>query len=87
MRDTITGADGFLGGVVVGLAAAGVTALVVGAVRRARYSRTEHEQHFIDGVRPPNDVELAAAPTREGNAYPRRLESESFDPPNASQRW
>jgi hypothetical protein len=86
MKDTFASAGGFAAGVLVGVGVAAVAALAIGAVRRARFSHTEH-QHLIDGVHPPRDVELAAAPAREANAFPRRLESESLDAPTTSQRW
>ena len=81
--------EGFLGGVVVGLAAFGVTLLTVGAVRRmlARKNFDEPLPRFIDGVHPPTEVELDTRPPSEANAPVRRLESEMVDFQPLSQRW
>ena len=90
MRSGLHANYGFFGGVAVGLALAGVTLLTVAAVRRARSRRRMASEHvaFIDGVRPPNEVELDVRPAAEANSMAEpRLESEAPDVPILSQRW
>jgi hypothetical protein len=81
----------FLGGVVLGLILGGVTLLSAEAMRRIRARRDRNDQHvpFIDGVHPPNDVELHARPAEEANAHenPPRLVSEIPEFSPLSQRW
>ena len=86
MKHAISSTDGFVAGIVVGLGTAAVAALAIGAVWRRGYARHEHP-HMIDGINPPNDVELALTPAPEGNTTPRRLASESVDVPETTQRW
>ena len=80
----------FLQGIGAGAALAGVALLVVGAVRRARRetaAAAERDKSRIDGVHPPETVELAARPQEEANARRTRLESEGPDAAFAGQRW
>lgn len=89
MRSAIDTYRAFSSGVVVGLAAAGVTFLAVEAARRARRARLYEADRpvVIDGVHAPQSAELNARPAEEGNAATRRLESEAPDIQPFSQRW
>jgi hypothetical protein len=78
----------FFGGLVVGLASAGVAILSFGGIRRIRARRTpEPVRPVIDGARPIDPVKLAARPAEEASMMPPRLESEIEDPEPFSQRW
>lgn len=79
---------GFLGGLAAAVLAAGVTVLIVGAVRRARDRRIVAANTFSADSIAPNAVELDAQPAPEGNASESpRLESEMDDIMLPSQRW
>ncbi|MBX3259861.1 MAG: hypothetical protein KIS78_01415 [Labilithrix sp.] len=57
-------------------------------MRRMRARRSCDRPSFIDGVHPPNDVELDLRPAEEANAAVRpRLESEMPEFSAVSQRW
>jgi hypothetical protein len=75
----------FFQGIGAGIGLAGVALLVVGAVRRRQ--RETASEGTIDGVRPPESVELAARPQEEANTLHVLLESEGPDPVVVSERW
>ena len=79
----------FTSGIAVGLTLAGVALLTLEAARRTLSRRSSTEPvSFIDGVRPPNGVELNVRPAEEANTTdPPRLESEADDFSPISQRW
>ncbi len=81
---------GFIGGFVLALASVGVSLLTLTTVRRVRVRRTVSAETpiGIDSIA-PSSIELSAQPAREGNATPRRLESEieMNDVMVKSQRW
>ena len=80
---------GFMAGIGVGLALAGVTVLTVGAARRTRARNAANDRvPLIDGVHDPAPPELDARPAEEANTLEvPRLESEAPDVPPLSQRW
>ena len=90
MRSEIQLNPGFVAGLGLGLALAGVTVLTVGATRRMRARRMEMQEHvpIIDGVHAPETPALDARPAEEGNTLEiPRLESEAPDVAPTSQRW
>ncbi|MBX3208614.1 MAG: hypothetical protein KF764_26510 [Labilithrix sp.] len=89
MRSDLRENQVFAGGVAVGIVLAGVTFLSVEAVRRLRTRRAcTARVSFIDGVHPPNEVELEVRPAEEANAAdPPRLVSEMPEFSPLSQRW
>lgn len=92
MRTDIQLTPGFVAGLGLGLALAGVTVLTVGATRRMRARRMEARaaEHVpvIDGVHAPEPPALDARPAEEANALEiPRLESEALDVAPMSQRW
>lgn len=90
MRTTFNAISPFYSGIFTGLALAGVALGTVGAVRRIRARRLASHRAVvpaIDGVRPPDEVELAVTPPREANSIPHRVEGDIIDPLPVSQRW
>jgi hypothetical protein len=78
----------FLGGLTLGLAAAGVAAVTIRAARRRRSRWEDAQAHpIIDGAKPIDPVALTIGPPIESSASEIRLESEQIDPPVNSQRW
>jgi hypothetical protein len=79
----------FIGGILAGLAAVGVTLLTIGVARRVRATRAAgtDRMRWLDGAHPVPAALLDALPAAEGNAPPRRLASEAVDAPVESQRW
>jgi len=77
---------GFVGGILAGVAALGVTVLVIGAVRRAQARRVTGTPIGIDSI-PPEPVALSVQPAPETNANEGRLASEMDDVMLPSQRW
>lgn len=89
MRSFALDGRSFVGGVAVGLGAAGVTLWTVQAWRRRARARAAPEHmHVIDGAEPESPVALAVRPQEEASTSPPgRLESESVEAPPDSQRW
>ena len=90
MRSEIQLNPGFVAGIGLGLALAGVTAITIEAARRMRARRLLADEHVpvIDGVHAPSVPALDARPAAEANTLEiPRLESEALDVSPMSQRW